>query len=139
MTMANLSPPADPPAAMNSKECLKKAQEYMEQASRATSDEAQAELLQLATEWVQIAEEMDRLKSEVPRHSGRGTRVDEYEERAFQYRQRAEELRVILPDMTDPYCHDTLKKIAVEYDRLAGVQDKLRKINAASAKPEKLN
>jgi hypothetical protein len=31
----------------------------MEQASRATSEEAQAELLQLATAWMQIAEEID--------------------------------------------------------------------------------
>jgi hypothetical protein len=44
---------------MNSEECLKRAQDCMEQASRAKSEEAQAELLQLATAWMQIAEEID--------------------------------------------------------------------------------
>lgn len=60
---------------------------------------------------------------------GNGDSMDEYDQRAFQYRQRAEELRAILSDMTDRYCHDTLETIALEYDRLAKVQERLGKMN----------
>lgn len=71
------------------------------------------------------------------RPSGAGWyQMDDYQRRAFQYRQRAEELRAILSDMTDRYCHDTLETIAIEYDRLAKVQERLGRMNSISANPK---
>lgn len=43
--------------------------------------------------------------------------MDGHKERAFQYRQKAEELREMIPDMTDDHTRDTLENIARGHDR----------------------
>ena len=48
---------------MNPQECLKNAQDCMEQANRATSANVRAELLRVAMAWIELAEEIDRLEA----------------------------------------------------------------------------
>lgn len=49
---------------MDSSECMKKAQEYLEQASQARSEETKAEFLQMAKAWMQLAGEIDAFRDE---------------------------------------------------------------------------
>lgn len=58
-----------------------------------------------------------------------------HEERAFQYRQKAEEVRAMIPDMSDDQTRQTLEKIAVGYEQLANVQDNLARADKAVNKP----
>jgi len=52
---------------VNAKDCIKNAQECIEQASCGKSDQAKAELLRVAMEWLQLAEEIDGLPEEIHR------------------------------------------------------------------------
>lgn len=61
--------------------------------------------------------------------------MSEHEKRAFGYRQKADELRAMLPDMTDPPARQMLEKIVDGYDQMARTQDSLAK---AGGPPEKL-
>jgi hypothetical protein len=47
---------------MDSKECLRNAQDCLEQASRATTGETQTEFVKLAKAWMQLADEALRDK-----------------------------------------------------------------------------
>lgn len=61
-----------------------------------------------------------------------GREMGEHAERAFKYRQKAEELRAMIPDMTDYQSRETLAKIAAGYDQLAKVQDTLAAVDRVS-------
>lgn len=51
--------------------------------------------------------------------------MNEHRRISFGYRQKAVELRAMITDFKDPVTHATIEKIAVAYDRLADVQEKL--------------
>lgn len=61
-----------------------------------------------------------------------GREMGEHAERAFRYRQKAEELRAMIPEMTDYQSRETLAKIAAGYDQLAKVQDTLAAVDRVS-------
>lgn len=60
--------------------------------------------------------------------------MSEHDKRAFGYRQKAEELRALLPDMTDPAARQMLEKIADGYDQMARTHDSLAKADTPAEK-----
>lgn len=61
--------------------------------------------------------------------------MSEHNKRAFDYRQKAEELRTMVPDMTDPVAREMLEKIAAGYDQMARTHDSLAKTDRPAEKP----
>lgn len=51
--------------------------------------------------------------------------MDGHAERALKYRQKAEVLRAMMADFRDRQTHETFKKLAADYERLASVQEML--------------
>lgn len=57
-----------------------------------------------------------------------------HKERAEEYRLKAEELRSLMPDMTDKHTRELLEKIAADYDQLAVVGEGFAESEKAGAK-----